>query len=167
MPVALLPLISGTTLIPDSISNVIIAFGGAALSLCAVGVEFRSIANASMPVLREEARKNMRITAVVLVGFCIAYGTLVTRVDYKDSKITRSYVTAWTGTYKEPCIGESKASCIQMLLPNGQGRVDHYFGEDRIQISKLILEFLYIGFYACFGNLVGILVVIWGKRRGK
>jgi hypothetical protein len=173
VPVALAPLLGKLplplfpallSLIPDSIQNVAIPVSAAAMSLVAVSVEFRALETAQKSELLRKARKGTLASAVLLGLFVVAYTLLVTRVDILGGKQSVSIITGWRQPVQPPCTGDSVERCLKVLTLE-KAAITSYFGDEPIRLSSLILEGLYIGFFACFGNVVGLLVAASGRKR--
>ena len=166
VPTALLPLFGKLgippfkgllALIPESIQPVVIPLGCAAMALMSISVEFRVMAKAPKEKLLAEAKKGLLLTGALLVAFCIAYSFLVTVVHLLGGKESVSVVTGFANTSAPPCVGFDVEGCVKYLTLS-ESAIASYFGDRQIRLAKLILEVLYIGFFAAFGNLAGILV---------
>lgn len=157
LPIPLFPAL--LAMIPSSIQNTVIPASAAAMGLVAVTVEFRALKSQSRKKLAASTSRGVLIAAGFLVLFCIAYMFLVTEVNILGGRESLYFVTGWKSPGTPPCSGISNAACIGMLTTN-QTRIASYFGDRQIQLASLILEILYIGFFASFGNVVGILVAL-------
>jgi hypothetical protein len=172
VPVALAPLLGKLqvplfpallNLIPDSIQNVAIPTSAAAMALVAASVEFRVYEQLDRKVILANAKKAMILCGVSLGFLVIAYTLLVTRVDILGGDQYVAVITGWRGTSAYPCNGVGLEECVKIVTLK-KSAISSYFGDVPIKIASLLLEGLYVSFFACFGNLAGILVAIQGHR---
>jgi hypothetical protein len=167
IPISLAPLLGKLSvplfpalldIIPVSIQGVVIPLSAAAMSIVALVAEAGTNRNAPL-----QKRKRLFIRAVVicsalLAGFTIAYSLLVTRVNILDGARTVSFVTGLSPSRHAPCENWEPADCIARGLTFRDTAIDSYFGDQNIKVSSLIIELLYVGFFAALGFVVACLM---------
>jgi hypothetical protein len=173
VPIAMAPLLGKLSIplfpallgmIPESIQTTVIPASAAAMGLVAISVEFRSLQSESKEQLIAKSRRSLFLAALSLMLFCVIYTLAVTRVDLLGGSDSLYFITGFKAPNAPPCVGKSAAECIT-LLTTRQSAIDSYFGDKQIRLASLALEVLYISFFACFGNVVGILVTLQAKSQ--
>ncbi len=141
-------------IIPDSVQPLAIPLSAAAMGIVAVLVQWVAIQKMQVEQSNRWFRRVVICCVVALVALMAIETVAVVRVDVPAVGLTVSFAVGPSHPGTPPCSGLSRADCIEHQLSLEEARIDSYFGEGWVSITKFVLVVVYTTFMATFGALV-------------
>jgi hypothetical protein len=92
-----------------------------------------------------------------LVALAAIETVAVVRIDVPAVGRTVSFAVGPSHPGTPPCAGMGRADCIEHQLSFDESRIDSYFGEGWVSLTKFVLILIYTAFMSTFGALVVML----------
>lgn len=153
------------SLIPDSIQDTVIPLAAALMGTLAVAIQWY----AGETVTREDLRRMFKKTLIGAVCTFVALTiihTLVVVTLPRTNDDPLSVIVGFTRPANTKCPPDiSDATCVKNVTTD-PAEIASVWGDRQIRIARLALMFAYFLFTACFGTLVGLIVLREAQKRG-
>ena len=153
-------------LLPMSMHNTVLPLSAFLMGIVAVCTQWYAAERLARSRLN---RLFVSVLAVLLAGtvaLLVIHNRVVVEVDIPATGETATYLVGFSRSNRPPCTQEiSNAECL-VLLTLDEARIASFWGDQRINDARLALTSAYILCTACFGALVGVLV-LGGQHRGS
>ena len=144
-------------IVPESVQPIAIPLSSAAMGVVAVLVEWRSTQQLQLDELKASFRHTLLLCLVSLFVLAGIETIAVVRVDVPAVSRTVSFAVGPSHPDAAPCVGLSRADCIKHQLSLDEARIDSYFGDGWVNVTKFALVIVYTTFMATFGALMVML----------
>jgi hypothetical protein len=144
-------------IIPESVQPLAIPLSAAAMGIVAVLVQWHSMQSAPPEQTKSWFRRTLVLCVVALFALGILETMTVVRINVPAVGRTVSFAVGPSHPGTPPCAGLSRNDCIEHQLSLDEARIDSYFGEGWVTITKFALVLVYTGFMSTFGALVVML----------
>jgi hypothetical protein len=146
------------TLMPASLQNRLITLSTMVMSLVAVAVQFYTGVKASNPKLEHQFKRTLLFLVLSISVFIVVNTLVVERVELPKGR-AESFVIGFSRLNIPPCNpAMSNKQCLKATTLS-QEAIAQQWGDRQIKLAELLLQFSYLPIYACFGALVGLLVI--------
>jgi hypothetical protein len=146
-------------ILPEAVQPVAIPLSAAAMGITAALIQWRDIQKLQPTQTKIWFGRTLVLCIVALVALAGVETTAVVRVDVPAVKGTVSFAVGPFTPGTAPCAGLSRADCISHQLSLDEARIDSYFGEGWVDITKFVLVIVYTIFMSTFGALVVMLAI--------
>jgi hypothetical protein len=153
------------SLIPESLQEVAIPLSAASMGLVAVLVQWQGTRPLRPGQLQTWFNRSIVICIVTLIVLASIEMVAVARVDVLATGSTVSFAVGPENPNVPPCTGLSRAECIKTKLTLDEAKIDSYFGELQVNITKLALVLVYVSFMSTFGMLVGLVLLAQREKE--
>ena len=144
--------------IPPSLQDIAIPVSSAAMGIVAVAVQWFGLERLSTTWLRAKFRQAVFLCVLTLAGLTAIETLAVVRVDVPAVHDHVSFATGFSYPNDPPCEGIGREACIYRLSLD-ESKINPFFGELGVNLTKLILVLTYTVFMSTFGCLVGLAVL--------
>lgn len=144
-------------IIPESVQPLAIPLSAAAMGIVAVLVQWASTEKLQPQELKTWFGRTLALCVVALVGLAAIETAAVVRVDVPAVGRTVSFAVGPSHPGTPPCAGMGRADCIEHQLSLDESRINSYFGEGWVSVTKFVLVIIYTLFMSTFGALVVML----------
>ena len=144
------------SLIPASLQPVAIPLSAASMGLVAVLIQWYGFQHPGRRWLRVWFGRSIILCAVTLLAFAVIEMVAVVRIDVPAVDSVVSFAVGPYSPNKPPCDGLSREECIKTKLTLEEAKVNSYFGENVVNMTKLVMVIVYVAFMSMFGMLVGL-----------
>jgi hypothetical protein len=146
------------TLIPNSLRDTVLPLSAALMGLIAIVVQWYGTERLSKRWLRRTFNRTILFSLFSLIALIVAHSFVVTTVPFLAGRDSASFVVGFQRPEGGTCRGLSDAECIKTLTFN-EAKIESYWGDRQVRLSKLVLTFFYLLFTSSFGALVGLVVL--------
>jgi hypothetical protein len=140
-------------ILPEAIQPVAIPLSAAAMGIVSVLVQWQGTQKLQPAELKVWFRRTLLACAISLVALALIETMAVVRVDVPAVDATVSFAVGPSHPNTAPCTGLSRADCIKRQLSLDEARIDSYFGEGWVNVTKLVLVLVYTTFMSTFAAL--------------
>lgn len=144
--------------IPLSLQDVAIPVSSAAMGLVAVAVQWFGSERLSTTWLRAKFRQAVFLCVLTLAALTAIEILAIVRVDVPAVHDHVSFATGFSYPNDPPCEGLGREGCIHKLSLD-ESKINPFFGELGVNLTKLLLVLTYTVFMSTFGCLVGLAVL--------
>jgi hypothetical protein len=144
-------------IIPESVQPLAIPLSAAAMGIVAVLVQWGSSQKLQPEELKTWFGRTLVVCVVSLVALAAIETVAVVRIDVPAVGRTVSFAVGPSHPGTPPCAGMGRADCIEHQLSFDESRIDSYFGEGWVSLTKFVLILIYTAFMSTFGALVVML----------
>ena len=144
-------------IVPESVQPLAIPLSAAAMGIVAVLVQWGSTQKLQPQELRTWFGRTLALCVVALVALAAIETVAVVRIDVPAVGRTVSFAVGPSHPGTPPCAGLGRSDCIEHQLSLDESRINSYFGEGWVSITKFILVIVYTAFMSTFGALVVML----------
>lgn len=141
-------------ILPEAVQPIAIPLSAAAMGIVAVLVQWQGTQKLQPEELKVWFRRTLLACAVALVVLAAIETIAVVRVDVPAVDATVSFAVGPFRPGTPPCAGLSRADCIKQQLSLDEARIDSYFGEGWVNVTKFVLVIVYTTFTSTFPALV-------------
>jgi pimeloyl-ACP methyl ester carboxylesterase len=146
------------SLIPLSLQDIAIPVSSAAMGMVAVAVQWFGAERLSTIWLRAKFRQAVFLCVLTLAALTAIEILAVVRVDVPAVHDHVSFATGFSYPNDPPCEGLGREACIHKLSLD-ESKINPFFGELGVNLTKLLLVLTYTVFMSTFGCLVGLAVL--------
>jgi len=147
------------SLIPDSVQPIAIPLAAAAMGIVALLVQWHGTYTLGQRELKAWFGRTLSVCVVALIALAGIETIAIVRVDVPALNRTVTFAVGPYSPGKSPCSDMSRADCIRTQLSLNEARIDSYFGETAVNVTKFVLVLVYTIFMSTFGALVGLLLL--------
>jgi hypothetical protein len=151
-------------IVPEAIQPIAIPLSAAAMGIVAVFIEWRGMHTVRPNERGLWFRRISLLCAIALLAFACIETIAVVRIDVPAVNRTVSFAVGPFHPRVAPCVDLARADCIKHQLSLDEARIDSYFGEGWVDVTKFGLVLVYTVFMSSFGGL-GVMLVQEMKLR--
>lgn len=147
------------SLIPNSIQDTVIPLSAILMGFVALLVEWFAKERASRQDLAAWFRKGVILFLLSAATLLVVHTFTVVKVPFEEATKEATFIVGFGRPDRHPCPRDvADAECIKRLTFD-PAKIDGFWGDRQIRLSKLSLMGTYLVFTSCFAALVGLLVV--------
>ena len=154
-------------ILPESVQPLAIPLSAAAMGIVAVLVQWAGIQKLQPQEVKTWFARTLLFCVIALVALAGVETVAVVSIDVPAVGQTVSFAVGPFHPGTPPCAGMSRADCIEHQLSLDESRIDSYFGEGWVSITKFVLVIVYTTFMSTFGALVVLLAQQIKQRFGR
>jgi hypothetical protein len=140
-------------ILPESVQPIAIPLSAAAMGIVSVFIQWQGAQQLKPNQLKAWFLPTLLVSAVSLLTFAGIETIAVVRVDVPAVDATVSFAVGPFHPGTPPCAGLSRADCIKHQLSLDETRIDSYFGEGWVNVTKFALVIVYTTFMSSFAVL--------------
>jgi len=141
-------------ILPEAVQPIAISLSAAAMGIVAVLIQWQGAQKLQPAQVKTLFRRTLLVCAIALVALAAIETIAVVRVDVPAVDATVSFAVGPFHPGTPPCVGLGRADCIKQQLSLDEARIDSYFGEGWVNVTKLVLVIVYTTFMSTFPALV-------------
>jgi len=151
-------------ILPEAVQPVAIPLSAAAMGIAAVLIQWQGIQKLKPTEARSWFYRTLLVCAISLLTLAALETIAVVRIDVPATGETVSFAVGPVHPGTAPCAGLSRADCIKRQLSLDEARIDSYFGEQWVNVTKFVLVIVYTAFMTTFAAI--IVMLAQGKKLG-
>jgi hypothetical protein len=140
-------------ILPESVQPIAIPLSSAAMGILAVLIQWQGTQKLKPNQLKARFRRTLLVSVISLLALAGIETIAVVRVDVPAVDATVSFAVGPSHPGTPPCAGLSRADCIKRQLSLDEARIDSYFGEGWVNVTKFALVIVYTTFMSSFAAL--------------
>jgi len=144
-------------ILPEAVQPIAIPLSASAMGILAVLIQWRGSQELQPSQLKTRFARTLLVCAIALFALAGIETIGVVRVDVPAVNRTVSFAVGPSHPGTPPCAGLSRADCIKHQLSLDEARIDSYFGEKWVNVTKFLLVIVYATFMSTFAALVVML----------
>jgi hypothetical protein len=141
-------------ILPEAVQPIAIPLSAAAMGIVAVLIQWQGTQKLQSAQVKALFRRTLLVCAIALVALAAIETIAVVRVDVPAVDATVSFAVGPFRPGTPPCVGLGRADCIKQQLSLDEARIDSYFGEGWVNVTKLVLVIVYTAFMSTFPAIV-------------
>jgi hypothetical protein len=144
-------------ILPEAIQPIAIPLSASAMGVLAVLIQWRGSQELRPNQQKTRFVRTVLVCTIALIALAGIETIGVVRVDVPAVNQTVSFAVGPSHPGTPPCVGLSRADCIKHQLSLDEARIDSYFGEEWVNLTKFLLVIVYATFMSTFAALVVML----------
>jgi hypothetical protein len=145
--------------IPLFVQGIAIPLSTAAMGIVAVFVQWYGSARVSKAWTARMFTRTLVASVVLLLALAVVEMLAVERLYIPATGQTVSTIVGFSYPNKPPCLGLSRARCIETRLGLDPSTIETYFGDQQVKVAQVVLILTYTLFMSSFAVMVGVLVL--------